>query len=452
MYQRQIICLDCGGRMGPAVSALSDAGWVVQQVTSSADAGAEIRESSASVAVAVFGRVVPAASECHALEDLLEDTSRVAWVALVEPGALAHPLMRHLIAGYCHDYLTAPFQTQQLLHAVGHAHGMALMDARAPIEGARKAAKEMLGESKRMQDIARILRKCARSRAPVTITGESGTGKELAARAIHRQSGDASGPFVAVNCGAIPGDLIQAELFGHTKGAFTGADREKIGRIEAARAGTLFLDEIGDLSLPLQVNLLRFLQEGVIEKVGSHQSIHVDTRVIAATHKDLEAAVKRGEFREDLYYRLNVLWVELPPLRERIGDIELLARTYLDRFSRLHESRVMGFSKQALNAINSHDWPGNIRELVNRIQRAVVMSDHRLITPADLDLDRRSVNRGPHTLAQVRATAEKEALQRSLRYSGNNIAETARTLGVSRLTVYRLMEKHGLQHNAPGMP
>ena len=258
-------------------------------------------------------------------------------------------------------------------------------------------------------------------------------------------SAQQKGSFVAVNCGAIPENLIQAELFGHTRGAFTGADREKVGRIEAAHGGTLFLDEIGDLSLPLQVNLLRFLQEGVIEKVGSTKPVRVDARVVAATHRDIERQIETGNFREDLYYRLNVLRVVLPPLRERYDEIESLATVYLEQFAQESDSRVVGFSRQAMRVIKSYDWPGNIRELVNRVRRAVIMADQPLLTPGDLGLDRRFSNRGNKTLKQARAEADRSALIRALNTSGHNIAEAARHLDVSRLTIYRLMERHGVK-------
>ncbi|MES1930380.1 Fis family sigma-54 specific transcriptional regulator [Salinisphaera dokdonensis CL-ES53] len=452
MYQREIVCLDCGGATQAIARVLVDGGWRVRPASSADEARRLLDELAPRIALVAFAAALPDASDVRTLEDVLETNTRTAWVALVEPGLLESPAMQRLIASYFRDYISAPFLPETILQSVGHAYGMATIDGVAYQTVAAAPADEMLGQSAAMENVRRVLRKCARSRAPVTVTGESGTGKELAARSIHHQSAHATGPFIAVNCGAIPANLIQAELFGHCRGAFTGADRDKIGRIEAARGGTLFLDEIGDLSLGLQVNLLRFLQEGVIEKVGTHRPISVDTRVIAATHKNLEKAVAAGEFREDLYYRLNVLWAEMPPLRERADDIELLAQAYLERFSSLRNGRAAGFSRQALAVIKAHPWPGNIRELVNRVQRAVVMSDRRLVTPADLDLDRRCISRNPQTLEQVRAAAEKDALRRSLRHSGHNVAETARDLGVSRLTIYRLMEKHGLQQNASGVP
>jgi len=249
-------------------------------------------------------------------------------------------------------------------------------------------------------------------------------------------------PFIAVNCGALPTNLIQSELFGHEKGAFTGAHQRKIGRIESAAGGTLFLDEIGDLALDLQVNLLRFLQEKTIERVGGTEKIHVDVRVIAATHVDLERAVKEGRFREDLYYRLNVLHLNVPSLREREQDIELLARFFFDKFAKEKNRNVKGFRRDTLQAMNDYEWPGNVRELINRIRRAMVMCDNRLITTADLGLERRLSQRRLTTLDEARTRAEKEAIQYSLRFNRNNVSQAARQLGVSRVTLYRLMEKY----------
>lgn len=302
----------------------------------------------------------------------------------------------------------------------------------------------MVGDSLAMQQVVRDICKVAWVDAPITVTGECGTGKELAARAIHEGSSRAKGPFQAINCGGLPADLIQSELFGHHKGAFTGAHRDKIGRVEAADGGTLFLDEIGDLPLNLQANLLRFLQEGTIEKIGSTKEQEVDVRVIAATNIDLHKAVEQGRFREDLYYRLNVLTLQLPPLRERYGDIEILADYFFRKFADERNYNVQGFSESAWQVMNLYHWPGNVRELINRIRRAIVMCEHRLISPHDLGLERRLYKRTLSTLAEARADAEKRAIQACLRCCRNNISEAARRLEVSRVYLYRLIEKYKL--------
>jgi DNA-binding NtrC family response regulator len=292
--------------------------------------------------------------------------------------------------------------------------------------------------------LRRQITKVAQANAPVLIWGESGSGKELTAHAIHNHSKRAHGPFIAVNCGAIPASLIQSELFGYERGAFTGAAKEKRGLIESAAGGTLFLDEIGDLPLELQTNLLRFLQERTINRIGSSNSIEVDVRVIAASHVRLEDAVKSGLFREDLLYRLNVLPLTVPALRERKEDLELLARHFFKVFSHDKNPRLTGFSNRAMLAIKAHDWPGNVRELINRIRRALVMSEGRLITPEDLDLQMQTGLRNGEALEEARIRAERDAIHVCLQGSGSNVTRAARDLGVSRMTLYRLMEKHGI--------
>lgn len=303
---------------------------------------------------------------------------------------------------------------------------------------------EMIGDSPAMQRVRRELSKItAADTVPVLISGESGTGKELAALAIHRNSIRRNGPFVAVNCGALPSGLIQAELFGHEKGAFTGAVQRGIGRIEAANRGTIFLDEIGDLSLELQVNLLRFLQEKTIERLGATKSIPIDTHVIAATHLDLAREVEKQRFREDLFYRLNVLAMTMPPLRERGDDIEQLANHYLHKFAVERKGHVRGFSDSALAYMQSYAWPGNVRELVNRVHRAVIMYDQPWISPSELGFEASPPQQHVHmSLEQARQQADKQAIALSLKCTSNNVSAAARQLGITRTTLYRLMEKY----------
>ena len=284
----------------------------------------------------------------------------------------------------------------------------------------------------------------AQEQCSILIEGETGTGKELIANAIHKLSDRAGCPMITVNCGAIPRDLIQSELFGYEKGAFTGAQHKKIGRIEAAQGSTLFLDEIGDLPLEQQVNLLRFLEQKSIERVGGVKKISVDVRVVSATHIDLEQAVQNGTFREDLYYRLRILHINVPPLRERGDDIELLAWYFFNKLSAKNKKNCRGLSLDALSVIRQYNWPGNVREMRNRIMQAIVMSDNYLLRVSDLELERRSEERHLVTLEEFRNQADKRAIKAKLVQNSYNITHAAKQLGISRVTLYRLMEKHDI--------
>lgn len=302
----------------------------------------------------------------------------------------------------------------------------------------------MLGASQQMQEIFGLIRKVATTEAPVLILGESGTGKEMVAQAIHRQSGRRDGPFVAINCGAIPETLLESELFGHEKGSFTGAHAQRKGRIESAAGGTLFLDEIGELPLQLQVKLLRFLQEQTIERVGGRTCIQIDTRVIAATNMDLADAKQKGNFREDLFYRLAVVVIKLPPLRERPSDVLLMARSFLRRFSAQNDKEVREFSPQAHRALEQYTWPGNVRELENRVRRAVIMAEGRFVTPQDLELAEAAENGAPRSLRVARENLEREMVLHALQQHNGKITPAAAELGISRPTFYELMEKLGI--------
>jgi len=375
------------------------------------------------------------------------------WVALLSRDARDNEEICRFVWESFYDYHTLPPDVDRLLATLGHAHGMAMIGRTAPNPAHGAVAEpQIVAVCAPMQAVFQSIRKIAAVDAPVLITGESGTGKELAARAIHERSRRSSGPFIAVNCAALPAELIQSELFGYEKGAFTGAQRRNIGSIEAASGGTLLLDEIGDLSSKLQVNLLRFLQESTIQRVGSPKEIPVDVRVIAATHGDMEKAVAEGRFREDLYYRLYVLRLELPPLRARGEDIEVLARFFFERFSGESAHHVKGFSAEALRSVASHTWPGNVRELINRVRRAIVMCEGRLIRPSDLGFKDMPPPTWLVTLDEARATAEREAIAQALKLTPNNLSEAARRLGTSRPTLYRLMNKYGLTKRPSSAP
>jgi DNA-binding NtrC family response regulator len=302
----------------------------------------------------------------------------------------------------------------------------------------------MVGSCEAMLALFRSIRKVATTDAPVFISGESGTGKELTAVAIHERSPRRDKPFVAVNCGAIPPHLLQSELFGYERGAFTGASQRKIGRVEAANGGTLFLDEIGDLPLESQASLLRFLQERKVERLGGHASVPVDVRVISATHVDMPAAMADNRFRADLYHRLCVLQIDEPPLRARGKDIELLALYMLQRFKKDASRRLHGFTPDAIAALHNYSWPGNVRELINRVRRAIVMTEGRRITACDLELSQH-VEVVPVTIAQAREAGERQAIELALLRHRGRFGDAARELGVSRVTLYRLLVAHGMR-------
>ena len=302
------------------------------------------------------------------------------------------------------------------------------------------AASQLVGGSSAMQALRRILGKVAAAQAPVLITGESGTGKELAAVAIHRESPRAQGPFVPINCAALPKTLIASELFGFEKGAFTGADQRRIGRIQGAHKGTLFLDEIGDLPMDLQAHLLRFLQEGTIDRVGASAPIKVDVRIVAATNVPLRKAAADGQFREDLYFRLNVLTLEMPPLRERGEDIDLLSRHFVRQFAAEAGKPLLGLSPDAEEVLRCYRWPGNVRELIACLRRAVVMADGPWIRPADLGLPVEAAS--DLSLRAVRRGLEEELVRNALSLKQNSITLAAQHLGVSRVTLYRMIEKY----------
>ncbi|WP_338760719.1 sigma-54 dependent transcriptional regulator [Massilia sp. METH4] len=401
-----------------------------------------LRAHPVPVAIVVLGRPVGT----RALEELLREHPRTRWVALCSPAALDDAACRRLVAEHCIDFHTAPVEAARLRQTLGHAHGMARLEAALATQpraaeppAAESQFARLTGNSEAIARLRRQLRKVAAADAPVLIWGESGTGKELAARSVHEGSARAAGPFVPINCGAIPANLVQSELFGHERGAFTGAGRARPGLIESAAGGSVFLDEIGDLPLDMQANLLRFLQEKTIYRLGGTRPLPVDVRVIAASHVRLEEAVARGTFREDLYYRLNVLALEMPALRERREDVPALAETFFRDHARERSAHVRGFSHGALEAMRAHHWPGNVRELHNRVRRAAVMAEGRLIQPHDLGLDTAAMP--PLPLHGARVQAERRVIEAGLG-AGKSITHVARELGVSRMTVYRLMAKH----------
>jgi two-component system NtrC family response regulator len=354
--------------------------------------------------------------------------------------------LRAIGAG-AYDFLVKPVEMEELkfllkrcLHVVQLEKEYAAMQQL--VQG--DSFEGMLGASSQMRPIFESIRKVATTDAPVLILGESGTGKEMAARAIHQKSNRKNGPFIAINCSAIPETLLESELFGHEKGAFTGAHAQRKGRIEMANEGTLFLDEIGEIPLPLQVKLLRFLQDQCIERVGGRQEIQMNTRVVAATNADLKKTMAAGTFREDLFYRLAVVQLTLPPLRERDADVRLLAQFFLNRFAAEAKKTNVSFDQDAIRALNKHTWPGNVRELENCIRRAVIMAEGRRVTAKDLELNASGLGPNVVTLKDAREAVERQMLQQALKKHGGKIAPAAVELGLSRPTIYELMDKLGI--------
>lgn len=406
------------------------------------------------VSTACVGIVVPPRS-CDQdgalwIERATQANPKLLWIAVIGESQRADPAFMKVVAATCYNFVTTPLEpiAASLPRILGHAAGVARLrsqlldrpDHNAQVPG-------MIGNCEPMKRARNLIAKFARVDSPVMIGGESGTGKELVAQAIHQMSARAQGPFVALNCGAIPDNLMETELFGHVKGAFTGAVQDRAGRAELAHGGTLFLDEIGDLPLSHQVKLLRFVQEGCFERVGSSRSTRVDVRIVSATHIDLEAAVKAQTFREDLFYRLNVLQLKVPPLRERGKDVALLAEHFLAQVQHKTPTVANGFSADALVALSAYHWPGNVRELINRVSKAAVMAEATLITPENLGLpDPREPSSGSVvSLFESRERAERIAVAHALRDCGNNVSQAALVLGVSRMTIYRLLEKHDIK-------
>jgi DNA-binding NtrC family response regulator len=433
---RHALVLDCHGEVARALAAAHWPDWHFEWVQSAQAARRALPGHGELLGLAVFDQ--PGSVPVEEFQQI-QGGAPLDWIALLDPQRMRDALFAQFVLRHFIDYHSLPLDLPRLQVSIGHAYGIARRRRELLAGEAQARTYGMIGTSPAMRELFRAIDKVVAVDAPVLLTGESGTGKELVARAIHAHSARSAGPFIAVNCGAFPSMLIQAELFGHERGAFTGAHQRKVGNIEAADRGVLFLDEIGDLPLEQQANLLRFLQEKTISRLGSIQRIAVDVRVIAATHVDLEKAVAAGRFRQDLFYRLNVLHLELPPLRERSGDLPLLAESVLHECAARNATPVRGFRIEALKAMGRHDWPGNVRELINRVQHAAIMSENRLLTPADLGLGRGG--EALRTLDDARASIEKEVIVSSLRTNRNNVSQTARDLGISRVTLYRMISR-----------
>ncbi len=350
------------------------------------------------------------------------------------------------IASGAYDFFQKPADPELLKLVIGRAirlYELEQENRRLTASVQQATATGILGHSAGMQKVLRDIERMAKTEITVLITGESGTGKELVADAIHRLSARAHKPFVAINCAAIPEGLLEAELFGHEKGAFTGAIKQTIGKIESANGGTLFLDEVGDIPLGTQVKLLRFLEERIIERVGGRQSIRIDARILSATNQNLSKLIEEGRFREDLFYRINEIAIELPPLRERGGDSILLANFFLRKYAREFSRAFRGLSNDAVSAIRQHAWRGNVRELESRVKRAAIMAEGAIVTASDLDLAAPAAERSLN-LREARRRAERDVVELALSEAEGNISRAASLLGISRPTLYDLLDEHGL--------
>lgn len=371
---------------------------------------------------------------------------RTAKVIIISGQGEKENALRAVGAG-AYDFLCKPIEIEELKLQLRRCCYVANLEKEFREMQQRSAAESfegIIGTSPQMQEVFAAIRKVATASAPVLLLGESGTGKEIAAEAIHRRSLRKNGPFIAINCNAIPENLLESELFGHEKGSFTGAHAQRKGLIESAEKGTLFLDEIGDLPLPIQVKLLRFLQEQTFMRVGGRQEIRSDVRIIAATHADLKSAIADGRFREDLYFRLAVVVIGLPPLRERGNDIAVVATEFLNRFAAQSGKTGVTFAPETLRAASRYSWPGNVRELQNRVHRAIIMADGQRITPADMELNHVPGGIPATTLKEARENIEREMVIQALRRSGGKISAASNELGISRPTLYELIQKLGI--------
>ena len=378
------------------------------------------------------------------LEEILKLAPETKVVVASGHGARESALRAIDLGAY--DFYQKPVDADELGFIVQRAFNLHDLEAENRMLAAQRQSSSLKGiitGSDSMLKVCRMVERVAPADVAVMLLGASGTGKELLARAIHDLSSRAPKPFVAINCAAIPENLLESELFGYEKGAFTGAVKQTLGKIEVAQGGTLFLDEIGDIPFPLQVKLLRFLQERVIERIGGRKEIPVDVRIVCATHQDLDRLITEGHFREDLYYRLSEITIEIPPLKDREGDAALLAHAFLNKFNEELKRSVKGFTPDALAAISAHPWPGNVRELENKLKRAVIMCDGSRISAEDLDL-----GSGEEAvilnLKQTREEADRRALKTALATSAGNISQAAKLLGISRPTIYDLMKQHNL--------
>ncbi len=396
------------------------------------DLGLPPDPGGASVGMAILGQVLTLAPRTK---------------VIVITGREEHGNALEAIGAGAWDYYQKPIDNDTLQFVVERAFRIAELEAendRLQRNSGTTSIKGLIGSSQPMLEVCQMIEKIAATEITALVLGETGTGKELVARALHDLSPRAQANFAAINCAAIPENLLESELFGYERGAFTGATSQRKGKIESANGGTLFLDEIGDMPLALQAKLLRFLQERVIERLGGKQPIPVDVRVVCATHRDLAAMIADGTFREDLFYRVGEIKIAVPPLRARDDDVLLIGRAIAQRLAQDSGRAVPRFSQAAIDAMRAWHWPGNVRELENRVKRAVIMSEDGQIQPADLELAQAEASEAnlPLNLREARELAEQQVIRRALGITGDNIAQTARLLGVTRPTLYNLLSKY----------
>ena len=380
-----------------------------------------------------------------ALSEILKLNPRTKVIVASGHGARESALRAIALGAY--DFYQKPIDIDELgliVKRAFHVSALEQENQRLTETGAVSGMKGIITSAPSMVKVCQMIERVATTDVSVMLLGASGTGKEVLARGLHEKSRRARQPFVAINCAAIPDNLLEAELFGYEKGAFTGAIKTTEGKIELAQKGTLFLDEVGDIPLPLQVKLLRFIQERVIERIGGRKTIDVDVRIVCATHQNLEQMISEGRFREDLYYRLAEIIVKIPPLAEREGDVLLLAHAFLQRFNKEMGRQVKGFTPDALDALNLWSWPGNVRELENKMKRAVIMSEGSRIAATDLDLAAPDSDAEMLNLKQVREEADKRAIRQAMARTDGNISHAAKLLGISRPTFYDLVRQYNI--------
>ncbi|WNC73443.1 sigma-54 dependent transcriptional regulator [Thalassotalea psychrophila] len=410
--------------------------WHGLSVSKNCNSKELINKLEIKIAIVIFS--ITEQSKTYKLIDKLKSYfKRLNWIAVLTDYDAKKTQLDPLFTSYFVDFFHFPINYTQLSNCLGHAHGMAGINTNKVGNSKQSDKETLIGKSKLIQGLKEKIEKVSQVDNSVLLTGETGVGKDLCAAIIHQKSNRADGPFISINCGALPEHLIHSELFGHEKGAFTGAINKYIGHIEQANNGTLLLDEIGDLPLNLQVNLLHFLEDHTIERLGSCNKIKVNCRIIAATHIDLEHAIEEGKFREDLFHRLNIINIKLPELRSHKEDIELLAKTFLSE----ERARKLILTDETLEAMLIYEWPGNVRELKNRLQRAAVMADDSELNISDLGLNSQKIKANALYVSNQTKHIDTETLLAAIEHNNHNITAAARELNISRTTFYRLVKK-----------